>query len=277
MVGFLPTGRGLASGLCLWLATVLVWGFGSLSAAAQTSLGTYRATWLGLPVGTVFISHSLGPLGSLGSEDDAAARAYGFSITLQSGGILGSSRFTTTFTGRGDLNQQQLLPARGNFSDVRRGELRSETIDFAGGLPAFSSVPRYLVPAEFQFNLELARGALDPSSGLLMLLHMASQGQCERSFRVYDGFSLYEARLEDQGLKRVRNDLFDGQAPTCRLRLTPLAGKAAVFDTTELPEMEVSVANLRPGMPGMPALPVAGALYINGNRAGLRLTHFEVQ
>ncbi len=238
----------------------------ALPAAAQTITGTYSAFWLGLPVGTVTISHGAAP-GERGE-------AYAFSMTLQSGGILGSSRFTTAFSAQGLAGQGTLAPALGHFADLRRGVQRTETIRFGSDLPQFTSVPQYIVPAEFQFDLSRTRGALDPSSGLFMLLKAAAADNCERRFRIYDGFSLYQATIRDAGISQVRTRQYRGPARKCRLSLEPIAGKAEVFGTLSIPEMEVMVASLADGAP---ALPVRGALIVNGQRAGLRLDAFHVR
>lgn len=234
----------------------------SNAASAQTTIGTYSAFWSGLPVGTVTISNR---------ADD---NAYAFTMTLQSGGILGDSRFTTYFSGQGRFDDTQVAPIQGDFTDVRRGETRTEQISFGRGLPTFTSSPAYIVPEEFRFDLERTRGALDPSSGLFALLHAASINDCNRRFRVYDGFSLFSAHITDEGQERVRTKMYRGMTQKCRLTLTPIAGKAAVFGSFTVPEMEINVANLEEGAP---ALPVKGALFINGNRAGLRFDEYVVQ
>lgn len=234
-------------------------------AFGQTSIGSYSAYWIGLPVGSVQITSSLSP-----HED----RTYAFSMALQSGGILGSSRFTTTFTGHGTVVGTWLQPSHGHFADVRHGQTRTETITFDEGMPHFASAPQYIIPEEFQFDLSQARHALDPSSGLFMLLYAASIGDCNRQFRVYDGFSLYTARISDEGREDVRTRLYQGPTQKCRLSLTPIAGKAAVFGSFTVPEMEINVARLSPHAP---ALPVKGSLFINGNRAGLRFDDFHIQ
>ncbi len=249
--------------LALMLFSVLSF---ATPATAQTITGTYSAFWLGLPVGTVTISHGAVP----GEEGEA----YAFSMTMQSGGILGSSRFTTTFAAQGLAGGQTLAPTWGQFADVRKGVRRTETIRFGADLPQFTSVPQYIVPAEFQFDVSRTRGALDPSSGLFMLLKSAAAGNCTRQFTIYDGFSLYQATIRDAGISQVRTRQYRGPARKCRLSLVPIAGKAEVFGSLSIPEMEVMVASLTDGAP---ALPVRGALIVNGQRAGLRLDAFNVQ
>ena len=237
-----------------------------ISAQAQTAVGTYGARWAGLPVGTVTITNSSDPAGG--------SAPYAFSMTLQSGGILGSSRFTTTFSARGQVDERWLSPAVGRFTDVRRNETRRETIQFSNGMPSFSSEPAYLIPEEFQFDMERTRGSFDPSSGMFMLLQAAAWGDCDRQFPVFDGFSLYAARITDMGQENVRTRLYRGPSQKCGLTLTPIAGKAAVFGSFIVPEMEVNVAQVAPGTP---AIPVRGSLVVNGSRATLRLTDFTVQ
>ena len=237
-----------------------------LPATGEAISGTYSAFWLGLPVGTVTISNS--------ETLKADRHAYAFSMNLQSGGILGSSRFTTTFSGNGQTIGDTLRPEEGSFSDIRKGVERTEVILFGNDLPKFTSVPQYIIPDEFQFDAELTRGSLDPSSGLFLLLKSAAAGNCERQFRVYDGFSVYKATIHDEGEGYVRTRRYQGKAKKCRLALSPIAGKAAVFGSIAIPEMEVHVANL---VAGAPALPVKGALIVNGQRAGLRLDEFRIQ
>lgn len=232
-----------------------------VGARAQSSIATYGGFWSGLPVGTVTLIHT---------QVDGS---YSFSMTLESGGILGS-RFTTTFVADGRVNGTQITPSRSRFIDSRRGETRTETISYSGRLPSFSSTPAYIIPPEFEFDIERARGSLDPTSGLFALLNAASQGQCQQQFIVYDGFSLFSARITDEGLVRVNNRAYQGQARKCRLRLTPIAGKVAVFGSFTIPEMEVVAASVSPGTP---AIPVQGALFINGDRAGLRFRSFEAR
>ncbi len=229
---------------------------------AQSSIATYGGFWSGLPVGTVTLIHT---------QVDGS---YSFSMTLESGGILGS-RFTTTFVADGQVDGIEVSPTRARFIDSRRGETRTETISYdRRGLPSFSSTPAYIVPPEFEFDIERARGSLDPTSGLFALLNAAALGECEQRFIVYDGFSLFSAQITDEGMVRVNNDVYEGQAQKCRLRLTPIAGKAAVFGSFTIPEMEVAAAVVSPNTP---AIPVHGALFINGDRAGLRFRTFEAR
>ena len=228
--------------LLLWLVTGL--------ARAQTSVGTYGAFWSGLPVGVVTL------------ENRSNNTSYAFTMTLVSGGILGS-RFITTFSGSGAIRGDRLIPSDGRFSDTRRGETRTETIRFNGNLPSFTSTPAYIIPEEFQFDLERTRGALDPSSGLFALLHAAASGTCGSTFRIYDGFSLFRARIRDEGVENIRTNMYSGVSQKCSLSLEPIAGKAAVYGSFTVPEMEINVAQVRPGTP---FIPVRGALIINGKR-----------
>ena len=234
----------------------------SPAAVGDVSVGTYSAFWTGLPVGKVTITN------------DQSGGEYRFTMTLQSGGILGSNSFTTTFSATGALRGNPLHPYIGKFSDIRRGVSRSETIRYGSGRPTFESTPTYNIPPEFQFDLDRTRGTLDPASALFSLLYAASTYDCNKNFNVYDGFSLYSAAITDEGTKEVRTDFYRGPAKRCRLKVTAIAGKAAVDGTGNIPDMVVNVGELRAGAP---AMPVSGALFVNGNRAGLRLDAFTVR
>ena len=236
--------------------------FTSPLALAEVSVGTYSAFWTGLPVGKISITN------------DQSGGEYRFTMTLQSGGILGGNSFTTTFSSSGALRGSPVRSYIGKFSDTRKGLTRTETIQHGSGHPTFSSTPAYNIPAEFQFDLERTRGALDPAAALFALIYSAGTFDCNHSFNVYDGFSLYSASISDEGTKDLNTEFYRGPAKRCRLSVSPIAGKAAVDGSGNVPDMVVNVGQLRAGTPPMP---VSGAIFVNGNRAGLRLDAFSVR
>jgi hypothetical protein len=176
----------------------------------------YQIYFGGLNVIKVGIELGLGP-----NVYDVEARTETVGVT----GFFAPWRSTATT--RGEIEDGRLEPMQHRVSAQSRGKVRTIAIDFVDGdisnlvlIPPARTDPRDEIPADRR------RGALDPASALLTLLHVMGEGKsCAGRFPVFDGRRRYDVVVVERGRETLAANnysAFEGAAVRCDFHVEPL-------------------------------------------------------
>lgn len=133
----------------------------------------------------------------------------------------------TTVAAAGNVRGQKVLPSR---YQVRATETkRPVAVDMAMRGGAITKVsarpPLKRLPGRIEVTNAHKRGVVDPlSSGLFPIRTKDGRDACNRTLKIYDGWTRYDVRLSYKGQRQVTTDGFSGKVAVCAARWVPVSG-----------------------------------------------------
>jgi hypothetical protein len=186
------------------------------AAEAATFDIAYDISLLGLPIGTATLTGE-----SVGEKYKLEIRAKMTGLAGAVSGGRGAGTATGSLGGGKPLNSSFAVTAA-NSSEQRTVRMTIDKNVVSGSeiAPPLDERPDRVPVAEIH-----KRGIIDPISALLMPVSASDpRSACNRTIQIYDGAARYDIALSYAGTKQVSGEGYDGQAVTCAVRYTPIAG-----------------------------------------------------
>jgi hypothetical protein len=188
-------------------------------ARATTVHAKYKIFYLGLPVGDMETVKTFGVSTYQTSVDARVAGiatiVSNFKMNMKSNGIIRknvvqSNNFAAEETGSGEIQTMRITLVGGS---VKSAEIVPPVRDLDQRVPLLD---------------EHKRDIVDPASTLIMTVPSGQDplgpSACNRTFRMFDGFSRSDIALEFVRTEDVNTSGYKGKAAVCSVRYLPIAG-----------------------------------------------------
>ena len=218
---------------------------GALDAGAERFNLDYQIYFGGLNVIKVGVELGLGTDG------------YDIQARTETVGLTGYfAPWRSTASSRGEIDDGRIEPLQHRVDAQFRGRQRRIAIDFTDGEvtnlvlePPARQDPREEIPPA------LRRGAVDPASALLTLVHVMGEGKgCTGRFPVFDGRRRYDVVVVERGAETLAPNnysAFQGAATRCDFHVEPL-----VANGDQKRRFRSGRAWFAEVLPGKPVVPV---------------------
>jgi hypothetical protein len=196
--------------------------------ARATLCVRYTIFFLGLPVGEIETAKTFGASTYQISVD---ARVTGLATVI--------SNFKMNMKSNGTIHKDVVQPSHFFAEETGSGQFQSMRITLVGGSVKSTEIAPAVKDMDQRVPLleEHKRNIVDPASSLMMTIPSGQDqlgpSACNRTFRMFDGFSRSDIKLEFIKTDDVIASGYTGKVSVCSVRYIPIAGlKAAATMTT---------------------------------------------
>ena len=223
-------------------------------ARATTVRAKYTIFYLGLPVGDIETVKTFG-VSTYQTSVDArvagiAAIVSNFKMNMQSNGIIRKNvvqpnNFAAEETGSGESQTMRMTLVGGS---VKSAEIVPPVKDLDQRVPLLD---------------EHKRDIVDPASTLIMTVpsgqDLFGPPACNRTFRMFDGFSRSDIALEFVRTEDVNTSGYRGKVSVCSVHYLPIAGHKPTATMTKFMQSNTGMEVRLAPMPGTPQLLMVSA------------------
>jgi hypothetical protein len=171
------------------------------------------------------------PIGVAEAEASVDSSEYSIRIDAKLVGVAALvSSAKTAATSSGSILQGRVAPA--SYAANSANSHAARTVRMAmdeGAVRALSIVPpMHDEPGRVPVTEDQKRNIVDPVSALVMTIPAGAPevgaAACNRTLRVFDGYTRFDIKLSFVGLRRLKVRGFDGLVSACAARYVPIAG-----------------------------------------------------
>jgi hypothetical protein len=210
-------------------------------ARATTVRAKYTIFYLGLAVGNMETVKKFGVSTYQSSVD---ARVAGIATIV--------SNFKMNMTSNGIIRKNVVQPNSFAAEETGAGESQTMRMTLVGGSVKSAEIVPPVGDLDQRVPLldEHKKNIIDPASALIMTVPSGQDtlgpSACNRTFRMFDGFSRSDIALEFVGTEDVNMHGYKGKVPVCSVRYLPIAGHKPAATMTKFMQsntrMEVRLA-----------------------------------
>lgn len=197
-------------------------------ARATTVRAKYTISYLGLPVGDM---DTIRTFGASTYQTGIDARVTGIATIV--------SNFKMNMKSNGVIRKNVVQPNNFAAEETGSGESQTMRLTLVGGSVKSAEIVPPVKDMDERVPLldEHKRDIVDPASTLIMTVPLGQDplgpSACNRTFRVFDGFSRSDIALEYVKTEDVNTSGYRGKVSVCSVRYLPIAGyKPAATMTT---------------------------------------------
>src|ERR1700754_1087436 len=188
-------------------------------ARATTVRAKYTIFYLGLPVGDMETVKTFGVSTYQSSVD---ARVAGIATIV--------SNFRMNMKSNGVIRKNVVQPNNFAAEETGSGEIQTMRITLVGGTVKSAEIVPPVKDLDQRVPLldEHRKDIVDPASTLIMTVPSGQDplgpSACNRTFRMFDGFSRSDFALEFVKTEDVNTSRYKGKVSVCSVRYLPIAG-----------------------------------------------------
>jgi uncharacterized protein DUF3108 len=242
-------------------------------ARATTVHAKYRIFYLGLPVGDMETVKTFGVSTYQTSVDARVAGiatiVSNFKMSMKSNGIIRKNvvqpnNFAAEETGSGESQTMRMTLVGGS---VKSAEIVPPVKDLDQRVPVLD---------------EHKRDIVDPASTLIMTVPSGQDplgpSACNRTFRMFDGFSRSDIALEFVKTEDVNTSGYKGKVSVCSVRYLPIAGHKPAATMTKFMQSNTGIEmRLAPIPDTQQLLIVSATIPLPVGTASLQIEEFQIE
>jgi Protein of unknown function (DUF3108) len=242
-------------------------------ARATTVRAKYTIFYLGLPVGDIETVKTFGVSAYQTSVDarvaSVATIVSNFKMNMKSNGIIRKNvvqpnNFAAEETGSGESQTMRMTLVGGS---VKSAEIVPPVRDPAQRVPVLD---------------EHKRNIVDPASSLIMTVPSGQDplgpSACNRTFRVFDGFSRSDIALEFVKTEDVNTSGYQGKVSVCSVRYLPIAGHKPAATMTKFMQSNTGIeVRLAPIPDTQQLLMVSATIPLQVGTASIQIEELQIE
>jgi hypothetical protein len=242
-------------------------------ASATTVRAKYTISYLGLPVGDIETVNTFGVSTYQTSMD---ARVAGIATIV--------SNFKMNMRSSGIIRKNVVQP--NNFAAEETGSGKSQTMRMAlvGGSVKSAEIVPPIRDLDERVPLldEHKRDIVDPASSLIMTVPSGQDplgpSACNRTFRIFDGFSRSDIGLEFVKTEDVNTSGYKGKVSVCSVHYLPIAGHKPAATMTKFMQSNTGIEmRLAPIPDTQQLLIVSATIPLPVGTASLQIEELQIE
>jgi hypothetical protein len=242
-------------------------------ARATTVRAKYTIFYLGLPVGNMETVKTFGVSTYQTSVD---ARVAGIATIV--------SNFKMNMKSNGIIRKNVVQPNNFAAEENGSGEIQTMRMTLVGGSVRSAEIVPPVKDLDQRVPLldEHKRDIVDPASTLIMTVPSGQDplgpSACNRTFRMFDGFSRSDIALEFVGTEDVNTSGYKGKVSVCSVRYLPIAGHKPAAAMTKFMQSNTGIEVRLAPIPDTPQLVVVSAtIPLQVGTASLQIEELQIE
>jgi hypothetical protein len=242
-------------------------------ARATTVRAKYTIFYLGLPVGDIETVKTFGVSTYQSSVD---ARVAGIATVV--------SNFKMNMKSNGIIRKNVVQPNNFAAEETGSGEIQTMRMTLVGGSVKSAEIIPPVKDLDQRVPLldEHKRDIVDPASTLIMTVPSGQDplgpSACNRTFRMFDGFSRSDIALEFVKTEDVNTSGYKGKVAVCSVRYLPIAGHKPAATMTKFMQSNAGIEmRLAPIPDTQQLLMVSATIPLPVGTASLQIEELQIE
>jgi Protein of unknown function (DUF3108) len=242
-------------------------------ARATTVRAKYTISYLGLPVGDM---ETIRTFGASTYHAGVDARVAGIATII--------SNFKMNMKSNGIIRKNIVQPNNFAAEETGSGEIQTMRMTLVGGSVQSAEIVPPVKDLDQRVPLldEHKRDIVDPASTLIMTVPSGQDplgpSACNRTFRMFDGFSRSDIALEFVKTEDVNTSGYRGKVSVCSVRYLPIAGHKPAATMTKFMQSNTGIEmRLAPIPDTQQLLMVSATIPLPVGTASLQIEELQIE
>jgi hypothetical protein len=242
-------------------------------ARAATVRAKYTISYLGVPIGEM---DTIRTFGISTYQTDVDARVAGIATIV--------SDFKMNMKSNGIIRKNVVQPNNFAAEEMGSGEIQTMRMTLAGGSVKSAEIvpPVKDLDQRVPLSDEHKRDIVDPASTLIMTVPSGQDplgpSACNRTFRMFDGFSRSDIVLEFVKTENVNTNGYKGKVSVCSVRYLPIAGYKPAATMTKFMQSNTGIEmRLAPIPDTQQLLIVSATIPLPVGTASLQIEELQIE
>jgi Protein of unknown function (DUF3108) len=243
------------------------------TASATTVRAKYTIFYLGLPVGNI---ETVKTFGASIYQSSVDARVAGIATIV--------SNFKMNMKSNGIVRKNVVQPNNFAAEETSSGEIQTMRMTLVGGSVKSAEIVPPVKDLDQRVPLldEHKRDIVDPASTLIMTVPSGQDplgpSTCNRTFRMFDGFSRSDIALEFVKTEDVNTSGYKGKVAVCSVRYLPIAGYKPAATMTKFMQSNAGIEmRLAPLPDTQQLLIVSATIPLPVGTASLQIEELQIE